>query len=76
MRKVICLQTGEIFRSVVDAAASVGLDRSAIYKSINTGQTAASKNWAYAEEQMPDIYIRLDNIIQMLEEIEKKLGIK
>ena len=76
MRKVICIQSGEIFKSVVDAAASVGLDRSAIYKSINTGQTAAGKNWAYAEEQMPDIYIRLDNIIQMLEEIEKNLGIK
>lgn len=50
MREVICLETGEHFKSMSDAAKSVGVDISAIYhclKGINN--TAGGKHWRYAD---------------------------
>lgn len=50
MRAVVCLDTGESFKSMADAAKSVGVDISAVYhclKGINN--TAGGKHWRYAD---------------------------
>lgn len=50
MREVICVETGEHFKSMTDASKSVNVDVSSIYhclKGINN--TAGGKHWRYAD---------------------------
>ncbi len=50
MREVICVETGKHFKSMTDAAKSVGVDVSAVYhclKGINN--TAGKMHWRYAD---------------------------
>lgn len=50
MREVICVETGEHFKSMTDASKSVRVDVSAVYhclKGINN--TAGGKHWRYAD---------------------------
>ena len=50
MREVICVETGEHFKSMTDAANSVGVNISAVYhclKGINN--TAGGMHWRYAD---------------------------
>lgn len=49
-KKVLCIETGEIFESGVDAAKKVGLSSSAIYMCCKGAtKTAAKMHWKYIE---------------------------
>lgn len=50
MREVICRDTGERFKSMTDAAKSVGVDISAVYHCLKgVNNTAGGKHWLYAD---------------------------
>ena len=50
MRAVICVETGETFKSLSDASRSVGVDTSAVYHCLKgVTNTAGGKHWRYAD---------------------------
>lgn len=49
-RPVQCLETGEIFPSVIAGATSIGADVSQICKAIKKGQRVRGYHWRYAQE--------------------------
>lgn len=50
MREVICVETGEHFKSMTDAANSVGVDISAVYHCLKgVTNRAGGKHWLYAD---------------------------
>ena len=50
MREVICVETGEHFKSMADASRSVGVDISAVYHCLKgVNNTAGGKHWRYAD---------------------------
>lgn len=50
MRGVICVETGEHFKSITDASLSVGVDKSAVYHCLKgVNNTAGGKHWRYAD---------------------------
>lgn len=50
MREVICVETGEHFKSMTDAAKSVNIDVSAVYHCLKgVNNRAGGKHWRYAD---------------------------
>lgn len=50
MREVICLETGERFKSMADAAKSVSVDISSVYHCLKgLNNTSGGKHWIYAD---------------------------
>lgn len=50
MREVICVETGEHFKSMTDAANSVGVNVSAVYHCLKgVNNRAGGKHWRYAD---------------------------
>ena len=76
MREVRCINTGEVFKGAEAAANAIHRDKTAVYRAINTGKSVCGNYYEYVFEDRGDIYDTLDNIIEMLNEIQKNLGIK
>lgn len=50
-RKVMCIETGEIFKN----ASSTGVSRSAIFRSLrNSASTAGGYHWRYLDDEQPE----------------------
>ena len=54
-RRVICIETGEIYRTIKDAGEAKKLDRSSIAKCCKgKKKTCGGYHWRYADEQNQD----------------------
>lgn len=64
-KEVVCLETGEIFISISDAANSIGVDYSAITRCCN-GLTGTVKNlhWLFYEDYINKSQIELNEILK------------
>lgn len=47
MKKVICVETGIIYESMVAAAASIRSDKRNIWQAINNGHKCGGYHWEY-----------------------------
>lgn len=46
-RAVVCCETGKVFRSIVDAAASIGRSHGSVSQALRTGQRSGGFHWKW-----------------------------
>lgn len=51
-KKVLCVETGEVFHSAIDAAKSMGMSKSAVTHAIWSGIRAGGKTWVFYSPEL------------------------
>ena len=51
-KKVRCIETGEVYRSLSDAARAIGYSVANIHHALNSGKTCKGMHWEYVEEEV------------------------
>ena len=54
-KAVVCIETGEVFYSAVQASTHLGLSKCAVWNAIQNGQTCNGLHWKYLEGTKNDI---------------------
>lgn len=49
-RKIVCIDTGQIFANASDMAEQLGIDTPSVYNIIRRGQTYRGNKYCYAQE--------------------------